>query len=304
MSPDYFIKRMLASLAVLLGVTFVAFLFLHLLPGDPARLLAGPDAPPVQVEKVREKMGLDRPLLVQYGEYLGRLLKGDLGTSLRTGRPVSEEIAARYPLTFVLALGSLVFAVLWGLPCGILAAVQRKNGQIWISLLSVLSFSTPVYWLGFLLILVAAVHYPLFPVGGGSAKAMVLPVLALGIHVGGVVGRMTESAVGEVLHKHFVQVARGKGLPERRVLFVHALKPAALPLFNVVGLQVGALLGGAVITETIFGLNGLGRQLVVAIGFRDYPVIQGILLVMAVNFMAANLLVDLVAPVLDPRLQG
>jgi peptide/nickel transport system permease protein len=301
----YIIKRLFLIVPTLIGVTFLVFLSVRLIPGDPATALAGELATPQLVETIRRQYGLDRPLLVQYGIFLGNLAQGDLGQSTRTRRPVTSELEARVGNTIQLALASLAVAALIGVTAGVLSATRRNT---WLDhasmLIALFGVSMPVFWLGLMLMLIFAVRLGWFPaVGTGTWRHLVLPALALGAGSAAIIARMTRATMLDVMSKNYVLAARAKGVPERVLVVKHALRNALIPVVTIMGLQFGTLLGGAVITETVFGWPGIGRFLVDSILVRDYPSVQGTVLLIAVGFVLVNLLVDLMYGFLDPRIR-
>jgi peptide/nickel transport system permease protein/oligopeptide transport system permease protein len=300
----YVARRALAGIPTLWGVATVVFIMARLLPGDPARVIAGLLASPEDIEHIRQQMGLDKPLAVQYVNFLGSLLHLDLGTSAHTGAPVVEEIASRLPYTAELAVVALTIAITAGVLAGVVAAIRRNTPlDLLMSGLSVFGVSMPVYWLGLMLIIIFAIDLHLFPAAGADEPfSIVMPALTLALFSIGLIARMTRSSMLEVLSQDYVRTARAKGAPFRSVVFKHALRNALLPVITVIGLQFGALLGGAVVTETVFGWPGVGRLLVDSIFFRDYPVVQGLVLMFGTTFVVINLLVDLLYAYVDPRI--
>jgi peptide/nickel transport system permease protein len=300
----YLGRRTLAAIPTLWGVATVVFLMARLLPGDPARVIAGVLASPTDVERIRHQMGLDQPLWIQYLDFMGSLLHLDLGTSAHTDAPVVEEIGSRLPYTIELAIIALVIAVTLGILAGIVAAVRRNTAlDLIISGLSVFGVSMPVYWLGLMMIILFAIGLHLFPAAGADEPtSIIMPAVTLALFSVGLIARMTRSSMLEVLGQDYVRTARAKGAPFRRVVFRHALRNALLPVMTVIGLQFGALLGGAVVTETVFAWPGVGRLLVDSIFFRDYPVVQGLVLMFGTTFVVINLLVDVLYAYVDPRI--
>jgi peptide/nickel transport system permease protein/oligopeptide transport system permease protein len=276
----------------------------RLLPGDPARVIAGVLASPEDVERIRQQMGLDQPLWVQYGNFLGSLLRLNLGTSAHTNAPVMEEIGSRLPYTVELAVVALVLAVTVGVLAGVAAAIRRNTMlDLLISSFSVFGVSMPVYWLGLMMIILFAIDLRLLPAAGADEPTSILmPAVTLALFSLGLIARMTRSSMLEVLGQDYVRTARAKGAPLRSVVFRHALRNALLPIMTVIGLQFGALLGGAVVTETVFAWPGVGRLLIDSIFFRDYPVVQGLVLMFGTTFVVINLLVDLLYAYVDPRI--
>jgi peptide/nickel transport system permease protein/oligopeptide transport system permease protein len=300
----YVARRVFASVPTLWGVATVVFVMARLLPGDPARVIAGVLASPEDVEHVRKQMGLDQPLWVQYGNFLGSLLRLNLGTSAHTNAPVTEEIGSRLPYTVELAVVALALAVTVGLLAGVAAAIRRNTMlDLLISSFSVFGVSMPVYWLGLMMIIVFAIDLHLLPAAGADEPTSILmPAVTLALFSLGLIARMTRSSMLEVLGQDYVRTARAKGAPLRSVVFRHALRNALLPIMTVIGLQFGALLGGAVVTETVFAWPGVGRLLIDSIFFRDYPVVQGLVLMFGTTFVVINLLVDLLYAYVDPRI--
>jgi ABC-type dipeptide/oligopeptide/nickel transport system permease component len=300
----YLAQRFVASVITLLGVSFIVFLMVRLLPGDPARVIAGLLASEEDVTRIRAELGLDRPLHVQYGIFLVRLAQGDLGTSARTSRPVLEELGPRLGATLRLALVSAGLATIVGITAGALAATRPYSRfDYLLSLTTLFGVSMPVYWLGLMLIILFAVQLNWFPAAGAEgATSIVLPSLTLASFSVALIARMTRSSMLEVLGQEYVRTARAKGVGETRVVARHALKNALIPIATVVGLQFGTALGGAVLTESVFGWPGMGLLLVDSIFSRDYAVVQGIVLVFSSLFILVNLLVDLFYALIDPRI--
>lgn len=302
----FLIRRLLQALPVLFGVSVGVFLMIHMIPGDPAELVAGQMATREDVENVRHALGLDRPLLEQYVTFAGKALTGDFGKSFRTGRPVSEEIFARYGNTLLLGSIALLIAAVVGGLAGIVSAVKRFS---WIDnlalVLSILAISTPAFSLGLLLILVFAVWFSVLPMTGfDSWAAIVMPAITLSAASTAVICRIMRSSLVEVLDNQYVRTARAKGLHEHLVVWRHGVRNAIIPVVTVVGLQLGYLLGSAVVTETVFAWPGLGRLLVQSILARDFPVVQASVLVVAVTFIVVNIVTDLLYGLLDPRISA
>jgi peptide/nickel transport system permease protein len=302
----YVARRLLATIPVVLGVTILVFLMLHLVPGDPVKLmLAEFGTNPEQVEMLRAQLHLDEPLPQQYGRFLWGVLHGDFGISIRTKRPVNKEIVDNLPSTFKLALAGLLFAGVLGTTLGIVAAIKQYTwvdaGSMFLALVGV---SMPSFWLGLLFIFTFSLHLRLFPAtGGGDLKHLVLPAVTLGLISSAIIARLTRSSMLEVLRQDYVTVARAKGLAEWSVIIRHALKNALIPVVTIFGLQFGQLLAGTVVIETVFARPGIGRTLVDAILSKDFPMVQGIVLVVALSYVLVNLAVDLVYGVLDPRIR-
>ena len=299
------VRTLLLSLITLLGVSIIIFLMLRVLPGDPARIIAGLNASEATVERLRDQLGLDESLLSQYFSFLTGVVQGDLGTSARTSRPVTAEILARLPATLTLAAVATLVGSAFGIFAGVVAAVRRNSVlDHVISSVAMMGVSMPVYWLGLLLILLFAVTLGWLPAaGGGEPLSIVLPAVTLAAFSTALVSRMTRASMLEVLGQDFVRTARAKGAPPRVVILRHGLRNAFIPILTVISLQFGALLGGAVLTETVFGWPGIGRLLVDSIFARDFPVVQGIVLVYAALFILVNVVVDVLYVIVDPRIR-
>ena len=290
---------------VLLGVATLVFSLIHMIPGDPAQAMLGETASPADVAALRSRLGLDRPLLEQYGAFLGGLTRGDLGTSLRTGEPVAQQIWQRAPATAELAAASMLFAMGVAIPLGVLAAVRRGTVVDFASMgIALTGISVPNFWLGPLLAIVFSVWLEWLPVSGrGTWGHLVLPAISLGAGLAAILARMTRATQLEELREPYVQAARARGASTSRAVLRHALRSGLIPIVTLIGLQFGTVLTGAVITETVFAWPGIGRLLIQSIGFRDYPVVQGCILLIAVTYMAVNLLTDLAYGSLDPRIR-
>ncbi len=309
----YVVRRALASIPVLFIVSLVVFSLLHFSPGDPAAIIAGQDATQLELDGIREHLGLNRPLPVQYGVWLAGILRGDLGQSILSKHRVAGLIRERAVPTLFLALFTEVFAIFVGIPLGVLAA-WKANTKVdrTVMIVATLGFSVPVFWLGFILIYSFAVRLPLFPVAGyvhptdgvgPFLHRLILPAFATGTIIMALIARMTRASVLEVLQEDYIRTARAKGLTDSTVLIRHALRNAALPIVTVIGLGVAGLLGGVVITEIVFAIPGLGRLLVQAVLARDYPIIQGLILVTSAIYVVVNLMVDISYAYLDPRIR-
>jgi peptide/nickel transport system permease protein len=298
-------RRLLAAIPTLWGAATAVFVMARLLPGDPARVIAGVLATQDQVDHLRRQLGLDQPVPVQYADYLARLAHLDLGTSSHYGGPVTDEIASRLPYTIELALAASAIAAVLGVLAGVVAAVRRNTPiDLLISAVSVLGISMPTYWLGIMLIAVFSIQLRALPAAGAdSPTSIVLPAVTLALLSMGLIARMTRSSLLEVLAQDYVRTARAKGVSRRRVVLVHALRNALVPILTALGLQLGALLGGAVLTESVFGWPGVGRLLLDSIFFRDYSMVQGLVLMFAVTYIAVNLVVDLLYVYVDPRVR-
>jgi peptide/nickel transport system permease protein len=301
----FLLQRVLIAIPTLLLVTLLVFMIVHLIPGDPAQILAGDMATPQAVAELRAQWGLDRPLPVQYLAYLRNLAAGDLGRSVATRNPVTREIGDRYPTTLSLAASGIVVAAFLGLGAGVLAATKPFTRWDYGSMILALTgVSTPVFWSGLILILVFSVWLGWLPSGGtGSLRHMILPAFSLGLFDAGVIARQSRAGLLDVLEQDYIRTARAKGLAERLVVVRHAFKNAVIPVITVIGMQFGRMLGGAVLVESVFSLPGIGRLLIVAISQRDYPVIQGICLLLAASFVFINLAVDIAYGYLDPRIR-
>jgi peptide/nickel transport system permease protein len=309
----YLISRFLATIPVLLGVSLFTFALVRLVPGDPIQIMLGMEATGNSAESIRRIYGLDRPWFIQYIEWLGNVLRGDLGTSLRTGLPITESIWQRLPATLELTLLALILGLLIGIPLAILAA--QKRGRFtdgFLSALVLLGISMPGFWLATLLVLLFSLqlrwlpsigYVPILENLGENFRAMILPAISLGVAFGATTMRFTRSSLLEVLNQEYVRTARAKGLAEKIVVYRHALKNALIPVITVTGIQVGRLLGGTVIIEQIFALPGIGRYVFDAISMRDYPVIQGTVLFFTIVFLAINLIVDALYGIVDPRIK-
>ena len=305
----YIGNRLIQLIPVLFLISLIVFMIMHALPGDPAQLmLAGAESgsvTPERLEELREQMGLNDPLYLQYWRFISSAVQGDLGESIRLRSPVTELIGERFGATMQLSLGGLFFAILIGLSTGIVAALKQNS---WIDTLSTLlayiGVSMPIFWLGLLLILIFSFQLRWFPPAGGSGlRGLILPSLTLGFVSAGIISRLTRSSLIETLNEDYVRTTRAKGLPERLIVSRHALKNAFLPVITMLGIQFGGMLAGAVVTETVFSRPGLGRLVVSAILWKDYPLVQGIVLFLAVIYVMVNLLVDVSYAWLDPRIR-
>jgi len=301
----YIARRLLAVIPTLLGVLLTVFLMVRLAPGDPAQLLAGEFATPETLADIRQRFGLDQPWHVQLGLYAANVVRGDLGQSVRTRKPVAYELRQYFPNTLRLTLGAMLVALLIGIPAGIIAATRPGTIFDLLAMLGALiGVSMPVFWFGLMAILIFSVQLGWFPVAGTSTLwHLVLPAITLGTSTAAILARMTRSAMLEVLSQDYIRTARAKGLAGRVVIFKHALRNALIPVVTITGLQFGGLLEGAVITETVFAWPGIGQLLVGSILARDYPVVQGAVLLIAVAFILINLIVDLLYGTIDPRIR-
>ncbi len=301
----FLIKRVAGLFPSVLGVVTLVFLMVHLIPGDPVEIMLGETAMAAQKQAMRSELGLDKPIAEQYASYLSNLLRGDLGKSIKTGEPVFAEIASRWPATMELALFALLVSWAVSIPLGVLAAARRgtlvDKGSLFFSMLGV---AMPNFWLGPLLILVFSIWLGWLPVSGkDEALSIILPGITLGAGVAALMVRLTRSSVLEVISEEYIKTARARGLPEWQVYLKHALSNAMLPVVTVMGLQLGALLSGAVITETIFSWPGVGRLMIDAIESRDYPMVQGCVLNIALCYVAVNFFVDAAYAMIDPRIR-
>jgi peptide/nickel transport system permease protein len=309
----YLARRVIAFAITLLLVSFVTFVVVYVIPGDPAEIILGTEGSPEALAALRTRLGLDRPLLLQYLEWLKHALIGNLGVSIQYDVPVGQLIASRLPVTFPLAGLAISLTIVAGIPLGILAASRhRRPGDVGTMLFSQLGMAIPSFWAGLLLMLLFSVYLGWFPAGGftswaetpaGALRSLVLPAVALGLVQTAVLTRTTRSALLEVLREDYVQTARSKGLSDRLVLYKHALKNSFITIVTLLGLQIGHLLAGSIIIENVFYLPGLGRLVLGAIGARDLPVVQGVVLFMATVIVFVNFAVDLLYGWLDPRIR-
>ncbi len=301
----YTLKRIVGVLPTLIIVVTFVFFFVRLIPGDPARLVAGEQATLDAVEAVRIQLGLDKPIHIQYFKYVGGLLRGDLGMSLRTKRPVLTEVAARYGNTMALTFASLVWSTIVGVILGVWSGKNRGKWQDFTGMtLAVSGISLPNFWIGFLLIMTFSVKLRWFPTTGvGSWKNLVLPAIALGTSIAAIIARFTRSSIVEVLKEDYIRTARAKGLREKTVTWGHAFRNSMISVVTVVGLQFGFLLGGSVVTEAVFAYPGLGQLLVESVNYRDYPAIQSLILIFSLQFIIINLIVDILYAVLNPEIK-
>ncbi|HET9014193.1 MAG TPA: nickel ABC transporter permease [Thermomicrobiaceae bacterium] len=302
----YLLRRILVTVPVLFGVLLLVFSMLHLVPGDPVKLMLSEfQTSPQQIALVRAQLHLNEPLPEQFGRYVWNALHGDLGYSFRDRRPVSTDIMDNLPSTLELAVAGMLIAAVIGVTLGIIAAIKQNSwidvGSMFFALLGV---SMPSFWLGLILIFAFSLHIHLFPaVGGGGIRGLVLPAVTLGLGAAAIIARLTRSSMLEILRQEYVTTARAKGVREWRVIVQHALKNALIPVVTIFGLQFGQLLAGTVVIETVFSRPGIGRLIVDAILAKDFPVVQGVVLVIAVSYVVVNLLVDLTYVLLDPRIR-
>ncbi|WP_439021496.1 nickel ABC transporter permease [Bacillus thuringiensis] len=301
----FIFRRILQLIPVLFGVVFVVFLIMQMVPGDPALLIAGEGASKETVDQIRHQLGLDKPFIMQYFSYIGNILQGDFGVSIRSNRPVLDEVLIRLPITIELALCSIVITVVIGMIAGIISATKQYSWtDVSIMIIALLGVSLPSFWFGLMLIFYFSVQIQIFPVSGwGTWMHMVLPALTLGASGAAIVARMTRSSMLDVIRQDYIRTARAKGLKERVVIYKHALRNALIPVITVVGLQFGALLGGTVLVESVFAINGLGRLIVDAIRMRDLPMLQGGVLIASVIFVLVNLIVDILYRHFNKRIE-
>ena len=300
------IKRLSGLFFVIFGVLLLTFLLIHVVPGDPVEVMLGDSSTQADRLQLRSELGLERPMPQQFATYLTSIFRGDFGQSIHTKAPVAELIKTRYPATLKLALLALMIGLVIGVPLGIYAALKAGHWQdLVVTLLSVRLSAMPVFWLGPILMLVFAVYFGWFPVSGmESNTSIILPALTLGLGLSAILTPMTRTSLLEVLNDDYIRTARAKGLSESTVILRHALRAALLPIITIVGLQMGSLLAGTVITETIFSWNGIGSLLVESIEKRDYPVTQACVLVVALSYVLVNQLTDIVYRLADPRVKG
>lgn len=300
------IKRLLSLLIVIFGVLLLTFLLIHLVPGDPVEVMLGESSSTADRAQLRTDLGLDQPLIQQFGTYLAKLSQGDLGKSIHTKMPIIDMVKTRYPATVKLALLSLLIGIALGVPMGIYAALKANRWQdIVVTLVSVRLSAMPAFWLGPMLMLIFAVWLGWLPVSGmESGASIILPALTLGFGLSAILTRMTRTSLLEVLNDDYIRTARAKGLSEQTVILRHALRAALLPIITIVGLQMGSLLAGTVITETIFSWDGIGRLLVESIEKRDYPVTQACVLMVALSYVLVNLVTDMLYRFADPRIRA
>ncbi len=302
----FIIRRLLLLIPVLMGVTFIIYMIMSFAPGDPAKVILGEQALPEQIEALREEMGLNDPVIVQYGRYIFNLLTLDMGTSYKTKNPVSDEIVSRLPNTFRLAVTAACFAVIMALPLGILAAVKQNTIFDGLSMfIALLGVSMPIFWLGLLLILFFSLQLGWFPSGGAEGwKSLVLPASALGFLHMAAIARTTRSSMLEVIRQDYIRTARAKGVDESVVIRKHALRNALIPTITVVGIQIGGLLAGSVLTESVFAWPGIGRLMITSIQGRDIPMVLGCVIVFSACFTIINLCVDVIYGFVDPRIKS
>ncbi|NNU83738.1 ABC transporter permease [Geobacillus sp. BMUD] len=305
------VRRFFQLILLLVGISFLVFTSMYIAPGDPATIIAGPTASQSDIDAIREDLGLNDPFLVQYGRYISGVFHGDLGYSYQTKQPVWDAIMTRFPNTLKLAIASIIVAVIIGVVAGIISAIRQNSWfDVSSTVFALAGISIPNFWLGTVLILIFAVHLQLLPVGGldqpfytaEGLKQLVLPAITLRTGSAAMIARMSRSSMLEVIRADFIRTARAKGLRERTVIWVHALRNAMIPVITVIGLNFGFLLGGTIITEQVFAINGVGRLMVQAIAARDFPMVQGSVLLVATLFVLVNLIVDIIYTFIDPRI--
>jgi ABC-type dipeptide/oligopeptide/nickel transport system permease component len=301
----YFIKRILTAIPVLLVTAVLVFSALHLAGGDPVSVMVGPTAPQETRERVRKKMGFDKPLTVQFGIYMGNILRGDLGNSILNRKAVSEMIVEKLPITAELGVAAFALAYIIAIPLGIIAALNRNSIFDWVSMLvALIGVSMPGFWLGLILIFIFALKLRVLPpTGYGGIEKLILPALALGLPRMGRIARITRSTVLEVINQDYIRTARAKGLTEWVVVVKHALRNAMLPIISLMGLDLGYIIGGSVVIENVFARNGIGNMMLRAITSRDFPVLQGSMFVLALAIILSNILADLSYMIVDPRIR-
>lgn len=302
----YIARRIVALIPVVIGVTFIVFMIMNLAPGDPVKTILGEQATPEAIEQLREELGLNNHVLIQYKDYFLNLLKGDMGTSYKTKVGVATEVISRIPTTAKLALSAILVAVVFSIPLGIIAAVKQNT---WIDgltmFIALIGVSVPIFWAGLMLLLFFSLKLGWFPVSGAETwKSFVLPGLALGFQSMAVIARTTRSSMLEVLRQDYIRTARSKGVAYNKVVTKHALSNALIPTITVTGLQIGTLLGGSVLTETVFGLPGIGRLMIQSIQGRDIPTVLGCIIVFTIAFSIVNLIVDIIYAFVDPRIRS
>lgn len=302
---SYMVRRLILAIPVVLGVVFLVLLIMEFIPGDPVEMMLGEFATEATVNSLRRDLGLDQPVHIRYLLYLRQIMQGDLGRSLMQRRPVVDEIAATWPATLELSIAAFFISVLIGIPAGVISGTRRYSWYDNVSrLLSLLGLSMPVFWTGILLIILFSLNLRLLPIGGrGTWSHLILPAITLALPSVALLARMTRSTLLEVLNEDYVRTARAKGLNERIVIYKHSLRNAMIPILTAAGLQVGIMMGGAILTETVFSWPGLGRLMLRAIFNRDFILLQGAVLVFALAFVLINLMVDISYVFLDPRIK-
>ncbi|MFD1848690.1 nickel ABC transporter permease [Oceanobacillus bengalensis] len=305
------IRRLGQLVLLLFGISFIVFMSMHIAPGDPATIIGGPTASESDLEAIRDELGLNDPVLVQYADYIKGVVQGDFGFSYQTAQPVGEAIATRLPNTIKLATASMIVAVIIGIFAGMISAMKQNS---WLDVTSttfaLAGVSIPNFWLGTMLILAFSVNLQWLPIGGLSEpfyttegfKQLILPAITLGTGSAALIARMARSSMLEVIRADYIRTAKAKGVKQRSIIWVHALRNAMIPVITVIGINFGGLLGGTIITEQVFAINGVGRLMIDAIASRDFPMVQGTVLLVAAIFVIVNLIVDIVYAVIDPRI--
>jgi peptide/nickel transport system permease protein len=305
------IRRFFQLILLLLGISFLVFTSMHIAPGDPATIIGGPTATESDIEAIKENLGLNDPFLVQYGRYIAGVFQGDLGYSFQTKQSVADAIITRFPNTLKLAIASMIVAVIIGVTAGIISALKQNSWFDFSSTVVALAgISVPNFWLGTVLILLFSVTLQWLPVGGmdqpfwtiEGMKQLILPAITLGTGSAAMIARMSRSSMLEVIRADYIRTARAKGVKEKGIIWVHALRNSMIPVITVIGLNFGFLLGGTIITEQVFAINGVGRLMIGAIAARDFPIVQGSVLLVATLFVLVNLIVDIVYSYIDPRI--
>ncbi|HSP21531.1 MAG TPA: nickel ABC transporter permease [Planococcus sp. (in: firmicutes)] len=306
------IRRIMQLVFLLFGISFLVFSSMYIAPGNPAAIIGGPTATAEDIAAIEENLGLDDPFLVQYARYVSNAVQGDFGYSYQTSQPVADAIAVRFPNTLKLAIASMIVAVVIGIITGLVSALKQNSLlDISATTFALAGISIPNFWLGALLILVFSVNLQWLPVGGmtnpfytvAGIKELILPAITLGTGSAAMIARMTRSSMLEVIRADYVRTARAKGVKEKNVIWIHTLKNAMIPIITVIGLNFGFLLGGTIITEKVFAINGVGRLMIDAIAARDFPMVQGSVLLVATLFVVVNLLVDIIYTYIDPRIK-
>lgn len=302
----YVLKRLLLLIPVMIGVTFIVFGIMHLTPGSPAKIKLGEKATPEAIEALEKEMGLDKPFIVQYVKYVKNAVQGDFGRSYQSNRVVFDEVLSRFPATLKLAVAAMVIAIVIGIPAGIISATKQYTLIDSVTMvLALIGVSMPVFWLGLMLILIFSVKLGWLPSSGAATWShLILPAVTLGLSSTAIITRMTRSSMLEVIRQDFIRTARAKGVPERTVINKHALRNALIPVVTVIGLQFGSLLGGAVLTESVFSWPGVGKLMIDSIKKQDTPVILACIIFIAITFSVVNLAVDILYAFIDPRIKS
>lgn len=302
----FILKRLVLMIPVLIGVTLLVYMILHFAPGDPAKVILGEQATPEQIEELREQLGLNDPVLVQYANYIINLVQGDMGMSYKTKGPVSDEVFNRFPNTMKLTACAMLLAVVAAVPLGVVAAVKQNTLFDSVSMIiALIGVSMPIFWLGLLLILLFSLRLGIFPSSGSEGwKSIVLPAVALGFNHMASIARTTRSSMLETIRADYIRTVRAKGVAYNKAITKHALKNALIPTITVIGLQIGFMLGGSVLTETVFAWPGVGRLMVDSINGRDIPMVMGCIILVCATFSIVNLIVDLLYAAVDPRIKS